>query len=253
MGIYDRDYYRKPSPRGGFADFRLWSVTTWLIVVNVIVFLADKILINAGFAWIGLGRLMGPIEAYGYFSVAKAIFAGQVWRFITFQFLHASIWHLLWNMVALYFFGPMVESYLTPRRYLAFYLICGCAGGASYVILWAAHLLIGNPYVPMIGASAGIFGVLIAATMVAPDLEVTLLFPPIPVKLRLLAWAMIGIAVYTVMTQGANSGGEAAHLGGALVGFALIKNVQLLNFVIPGRKSARRRVTFRDWRHDANH
>ena len=73
------------------------------------------------------------------------------------------------------------------------------AGGVSYILLWSARILIGDAYVPMIGASAGIFGVLIAAATVAPDMEVTLIF--IPVKLRILAWIMIGIAVYTVISQ----------------------------------------------------
>jgi membrane associated rhomboid family serine protease len=240
MGIYDRDYYRRPAPRGGFGNFQIWSVTTWLIVINVAVFLIDS-------------ALGGPIFQLGYFSVAAAVFGGQVWRFVTFQFLHAGIQHLFWNMLALYFFGPMIEDFLQPRRYLAFYLICGCAGAVSDIVLSMAHVLRDSPYAPMIGASAGIFGVLIAAATVAPDMEITLLFPPIPIKLRVLAWIMIGISVYTVMSNGTNAGGEAAHLGGAVAGFGLIKNVHLLNVFVPGRKSARRRVAFRDWSRDSDH
>jgi membrane associated rhomboid family serine protease len=253
MGIYDRDYYRKPVPRGGFANFQIWSVTTWLIVINVAVFLLDRILVNAGIGWIGFGHIFGPLEYFGYFSVSTAIAGGEVWRFITFQFLHASIGHLFWNMLALYFFGPMIEDYLQPRRYLAFYLICGCAGAVSDILLSAAGILGDGPHVELIGASAGIFGVLIAAATVAPDMEITLLFPPIPIKLRVLAWIMIGISVYTVMSNGTNAGGEAAHLGGAVAGFALIKNVHWLNVFVPGRKSSRRRMAFRDWSRDSDH
>jgi membrane associated rhomboid family serine protease len=269
MGIYDRDYYRRPTSRGGFANFRLWSITTWLIVINVAVFVTDGFLVRAGLgtplpsdadqvysmpdqpqrAVYEMG--MGPVERFGYFSVDRAIYHGQVWRFITCQFLHASPMHLAWNMLGLFFFGPMIEDLLQARRFLAFYLICGCAGGVSYILLWSARILIGDAYVPMIGASAGIFGVLIAAAVVAPDLEVTMIF--IPVKLRILALIMVGISVYTVITAGANAGGEAAHIGGALAGFGLIKNVHLLNVFVPGRKSAKRRVAFRDWRQDSDH
>jgi membrane associated rhomboid family serine protease len=245
MGIYDRDYYRSPPPRGGFANFQLWSITTWLIVINVAVFFIDRIL--------GGGEGFGPISLLGYFSVDTALYHGQVWRFITFQFLHANVPHLFWNMLTLYFFGPMIEDYLGPRRYLAFYLICGCAGGVSEIILSMAHILGDSPITPLVGASAGIFGVLIAAATVAPNVEIVLLFPPIPIKLKVLAWVMFGISVYTVMSNGVNAGGEAAHIGGALAGFGLIKNVPLLNIFVPSRKSTKRRVAFKDWRHDPNH
>ena len=77
----------------------------------------------------------GPLEEWGYFSVEKAIFRGQVWRFITFQFLHASLPHLLFNMFALYMFGMLVEQYLGRRRFLAFYLISGVGGAVMYLIL----------------------------------------------------------------------------------------------------------------------
>jgi membrane associated rhomboid family serine protease len=111
---------------------------------------------------------------------------------------------------------------------VAFYLLCGCAGGLGYIVLSTIGLLISNPFVPLIGASAGIFGVLVAAAMIAPDATVLLIFPPIPIKLKTLAWIFIGIAVYTVFSQGHNAGGEAAHLGGAVAGYLLIQFPQIL-------------------------
>jgi membrane associated rhomboid family serine protease len=140
-------------------------------------------------------------------------------------------------MMALYFFGPLVEYYLGARRYLAFYLLCGMAGGAAYLLLWAvgAHaqdprwILIVDPRTPLVGASAGIFGILIAAARIAPDARVMLLFPPIPMRLRTLAWVLLGLAAYTVIFHGANAGGQAAHLGGAAVGAVLIQFPRALN------------------------
>ena len=187
----------------------LWSVTTWLIAINVAVYVADGL----------SGRLLSD---WGFFSALTAIYYLQVWRFITFQFLHASFSHIFFNMLALYFFGPLVEGYLGSRRYLAFYLLCGTAGAAMYLILWAFGLLHAGAQTPLIGASAGIFGVLVAAAKVAPDATVMLLFPPIPMKLKVMAWIMIGIAVFTVFGNGHNAGGEAAHLGGAALGALLI-------------------------------
>ncbi|MDB5172959.1 MAG: rhomboid family protein, partial [Phycisphaerales bacterium] len=221
MGIDDRDYNRAPVGGRAFGGFQGWSVTIWLIVINVAVFLLE---------------LMDPrVGNFGYFSAFAAIDHLQVWRFITFQFLHQSPNHLIFNMIALYFFGPMVESYLGSRRYLAFYLLCGMAGAAMYLLLLMLHLLIGNPDTPLVGASAGIFGILIAAaTRVAPDARVMLLFPPIPMQLRTLAWVMVGIAVATVFFNGRNAGGEAAHLGGAVLGYLLIQRPQVLNVFAMG-------------------
>jgi membrane associated rhomboid family serine protease len=229
MGFQDRDYYREPSSSVGTmtGQMRQWSVTTWLIAINVAVFLID-ILTN---------RLLAN---WGYFSIGAAIYFGQVWRFLTFQFLHADIGHLFFNMLSLFFFGPMVENYLGPRRYLAFYLICGVAGAAMYIVLYSLGLLIPDPYVPLIGASAGIFGVLLAAVQIAPDTRVLLMFPPIPMKLRTLAWVMIAIAAFTIFRRGGNAGGEAAHLGGAALGAGLIRYPQALSVFDWKRRRPRR-------------
>ena len=237
MGIYDRDYYRA-APAPSFGAMSLMTVTMWLIVINFAVALIDSILVR----WVGRYYVVqlpwgsipfAPLNFWGHFSVAYAIWAGQVWRFITFQFLHAGLGHLLVNMLMLYFFGPLVEAYLGRRRFLAFYLICGIAGPVGYMVLWAASAtgmtnLIQTAYVPLVGASAGLFGILIAAAHIAPDATV-LIYGIFPMKLRAMAWVMLLIAVYTVFTSGHNAGGEAAHLGGAVVGWLLIRNVQWLN------------------------
>jgi membrane associated rhomboid family serine protease len=223
MGWQDRDYYRDSAyDSRRFGRFSGWSVTTWLIAINVAVFVLDNLLAAMVFGY-------PPATAWGYFSAWTAVHHLQIWRFFTFQFLHANLGHLFFNMLGLYFFGPMVESYFGSRRYLAFYLLCGMAGAAAYMLLLSLHLLIGDPRVPLVGASAGIFGILIAAAQIAPDTVVMLLFPPIPMKLRTLAYVLLGIAAYTVVVHGNNAGGEAAHLGGAALGFLLIYNPRLLN------------------------
>jgi membrane associated rhomboid family serine protease len=220
MGFQDRDYYRTPrsSYAGLTSRIRTWSLTYWLIAINVVVFVIDMMTDRT-------------LSVWGHFSIATSLGLGQVWRFLTFQFLHADINHIFFNMLSLYFFGPMVESYLGPRRYLAFYLLSGVAGAAMYIVLFLLGFLIPNPWVPMVGASAGIFGILFAAVQIAPNARVMLMFPPIPMKLRTLAWVMIGIAAYTVLGHGPNAGGEAAHLGGAAVGASLIRYPKALSLV----------------------
>jgi membrane associated rhomboid family serine protease len=149
----------------------------------------------------------------------------------------------------------MIENYLGSRRYLAFYLLCGIGGALSYLVLWGLHILIDNPWNQLIGASAGIYGILIAAAQVAPDTTV-LIYGVIPMRLRAMAWIVLGLAVYTVLTSGPNAGGEAAHLGGAVWGFLLIRNQHWLNILTPGsrrRSATKKRVAFRDWSQDMDH
>ena len=248
MGIYDRDYYRTPSPRGGLGMFDMWSATTWLIVINVAVFFIDAILREDRYH-------SGLLTQLGFFSIDAAISHLQLWRFITFQFLHQqnTFSHILWNMVGLYFFGPIVEQYLGFRRYIVFYLLSGIGGAFGYFFLDYTGFLDVYPTTQLVGASAGIFGVIVGAACIAPDIQIMLLFPPIPMRLRTLAWICVGLAVYSVLYSGANAGGEASHLGGALIGLLLIKNIQWLDFVQPRRPRMRfngRRVQAKDWSKD---
>jgi membrane associated rhomboid family serine protease len=212
----------------------MWSVTTWLIAINVAVFILNGLIAVVYTLPDGRQLPTRPIENWGYFSVATAIFGGQVWRFITFQFLHGGLFHLAFNMIALYFFGPMVEYYLGARRYLLFYLLCGMAGTVGYMLLWAASAstgveLIQSSVVPLVGASAGIYAILIAAARIAPD-TIVMIYGIIPMRLRALAWIVLAFAVYIIVRQGPNAGGEAAHLGGAVLGLLLIRNPHWLNF-----------------------
>ncbi len=243
MGWQDRDYNRSsPAPALGGA-FSGRSVVFWLIVINIAVFVLDHLLTRSMgqavqvFEFVGgerLPRSFNQIESYGYFSSATAILGKQVWRFITFQFLHADFMHILVNMLGLYFFGPMVESYLGSRRFMAFYLLCGVAGAVTYIALWLSGFVVSSPIVSLVGASAGVLGVLMAAAAIAPNTRVMLLFPPIPMKLKTLAWVAVGIGAYTVLFRGhsigSNAGGEAAHLGGCALGYLLIRRPSCLNF-----------------------
>jgi len=230
MGLADRDYYRNKPPRG-YGSMSAWSITTWLIAINVAVYVVNEL----GNNW---------LYELGYFSADTAVYQLQVWRFLTFQFLHASVMHIFFNMLALYYFGPMVEQYLGQRKFILFYLLCGIAGAVSYLLLMAGGLLQAGSAARLVGASAGILGVLIAAaTRVAPDATVMLMFPPIPMKLKTMAWVLIGIAAYTIFSRGNNAGGEAAHLGGAALGYLLIQRPEILDGLTswPRRKPPGRR------------
>lgn len=304
MGIYDRDYARadrsgRQSPFGAYGPkptswgsaggpvgrLRFLSVNTWLIVINVVVFLlaafsgsvrvpvlmdqvltapAEQVQESTAIArpqdedvppvggvmqrpvitpsdgrvvGVATYRVMDPFNAWGHFSTETGFFRLEVWRLVTFQFLHAGIIHLGFNMLGLYFFGPLVEQYLGKKRYAAFYLICGIGGGLAYLFL---NLLgaIGvslpgaldvSTTTPLVGASAGVFGIIMACAFIAPTVTVQLLIPPIPMKMRTMAYIFVGLAALNLFFfQGANQGGDAAHLGGAVAGFFFIRRPHLL-------------------------
>jgi membrane associated rhomboid family serine protease len=238
MGFQDRDYYRNDPTTAGrrVGSAGPWTVNTWIIVVCVAVYLVNMFTQGQAIVRTPQGDVRIPTDGllylWGYFSFETAIQHAQVWRFVTFQFLHdqQSITHIVFNMFGLYFFGPMIESMLGRRRYLAFYLLCGAAGPIAYLLLQYIPVLPMDTQTPLIGASAGVYGVLIAAAVKAPNTWIQLMFPPVPMKLKTLAWCLIGVAAISVFTRTSNAGGEAAHLGGAAMGFYLITHANLLNW-----------------------
>jgi membrane associated rhomboid family serine protease len=200
---------------------------------------AQRPIIDARGRAVGSSTYMGmdPLMQWGHFSTGRGFLGLEVWRFITFQFLHANFMHLFFNMLGLFIFGGLVEQYLGSRRYAAFYLVCGVFGAVAYLLLNFLGnafdinfpgFLRGSILVPLIGASAGVFGVIMASAYVAPNLVVQLLLPPIPLKIRTLAYAYVAIAAANLLLGGRNAGGDAAHLGGAVAGWFFIRNAHLL-------------------------
>jgi membrane associated rhomboid family serine protease len=139
---------------------------------------------------------------------------------------------------------------MTPRRFLLFYLACGIAGALFSSLLAGLNLYSSLPdvpqneyicnqlaafagyeghvrcweMIPLVGASASIYGVMVACAFMYPDVMISLLFPPVTLRLRTFALIIIGIASFTILFNLTNAGGEAGHLGGVLMG-ALIMSI----------------------------
>ena len=222
MGIADRDYHRRDRPGEGGAMSRLTPVVMFLLIANCAVYFVDLLLVDSAG-----GR---PFRNFGVFTIESGINEGRIWEFLTFQFLHADLFHLLANMLGIFFFGPWLERWWGSRKFLAYYLICGVAGAAFYTLLVSLGALPGDgPQSGLLGASAGIYGILIGVAFIAPNLRVALLFPPIELSMRQLALALIAIAGGSIILRlGGNEGGEAGHLGGAIVGFIIMRFPNLL-------------------------
>lgn len=306
MGIYDREYVRMgPRSGSGLGNLRFVSINTWLIVINITIFVLTTTLLQhpslqrplmfaaqfepgtsaaqrnralavtaafdprvrgtqqlpvfdpqtpatdpAGRVLVGrngepIARQIGvqpavavPVtDFWGHFSTAKGFIGLEVWRFVTFQFLHANVIHLALNMLGLWFVGGLVEQYLGSKRYAAFYLTCGVFGAVLYLLLnlvgnlfptaRVPGLLFDDTHTPLVGASAGIFGVLMAAAFIAPNARVAIL-GIIPMKMAAAVYLFTGISAANLILGSSNAGGEAAHIGGALAGFFFIRRAHLL-------------------------
>lgn len=134
------------------------------------------------------------------------------WTLLTYMFTHAAFLHLLFNMLWLYWFGPIFLFTDEPRRLLALYL-AGGVGGALFFIVSAA--IEGTPAL-LIGASASVMAVVVATAMAHPDYRVMLIFPGLEVALKWVAVVAVGIDVLCLGSGGTTS--HVAHIGGALTG-----------------------------------
>lgn len=208
MGVAEREY-----SKGGGMMAQLTPVVKGLLILNLGIYFADMLVFD--FA----------IRNQFAFAIQSALLEFRVWEFITFQFIHGSVGHVLFNCMGLFFFGPWMERWWGPKRFLFFYLVCGVGGAVFYTSLVLAGALTGsNLQTGLVGASAGIYGILVGVAVIAPSMRVSLLFPPVTLTMRQLALALMAISVgIIVLNIGKNQGGEAGHLGGAIMGFFLMK------------------------------
>ena len=159
MGIYDRDYARPYQDQhysmgSGFKGMP--PVVKWLLITNFAVFIFSMLVPNIG----------NYIYKFGAVDTSQSTNTLQVWRVISYQFLHGDVMHLAFNLLVLYFMGPFVERSFGSRTFLKFYLICGAAGGIVYTLLVLLRIL---PAGIMVGASGGIYGVMAALARLAEE------------------------------------------------------------------------------------
>ncbi|MFC1479646.1 rhomboid family intramembrane serine protease [Planctomycetota bacterium] len=169
----------------------------------------------------------------------SAIFGLEIWRFITYAFLHGGAFHVLFNMLGLYFFGPDIERNLgSQKHFLFFYLTAAVVGGLCQTGL--AFALGGKiPFLSIIGASGALMAVIVAAALYTPN-RIVILFI-FPIKLKYLALMFIGVDIISVLQEarfGSGNVARLAHLGGAGFGFLYIKFLPRIKEFIQNRKEA---------------
>ena len=210
----DRPYMRSAPPRPA-----PWPVAYTLMAVNVVIFVIQSFL-----------------DYYGIFLFTKTfalslegLGRGWYWQLLTFQFLHGGLFHLVCNLIAIYFFGRAIEDVLGGRRMLRLYLACGAVGGLCQMLLaFAAPTYFGGA---VVGASAGAFGLVATFAMLFPDRILTLLIffvLPVSLRARTLLWLSLALAVFGILVPHGIVA-DGAHLGGIVTG------VVYVHWILQGR------------------
>jgi membrane associated rhomboid family serine protease len=185
---------------------RLTPAVQWLIAINVAIYFLQL-------------TILGPENVQRALAFEVSDLTTRPWTIVTYMFVHAGFWHLVLNMWMLWVFGPRVERVWTARSFTLYYILCGLGG-------WLFHLMVARSGSYLLGASAAIYGVMLAYAMRWPDDEVRL-FPLvfIAMKVRWYVVFLVGLNLAQGLWMMNGGGGVAylAHLGGLFVGYLYLK------------------------------
>ncbi len=209
------NHYHKSGFLGRFSIFP--PVMKTLIIINVIVFLLEKLFLDRlTFGDLSIGYFF---KVYFYLWPIFETNNFQIWQILTYQFIHGDLWHLFFNLFALWMFGAELENEWGSRKFLVYFLLSGI--GAGLVQLFIAPMF--GTAAPTIGASGAVFGILVAFGLSYPNRPIFMfpIFIPVPAKIFVLIYAGINLLMGISGTGGNIA--YFAHLGGALTGFILFK------------------------------
>lgn len=203
--------------RFGFGREGVTYYVHLLILLNVAVY-AVQLILDIPFGNLIVADPPGGSEVLRFTAYSNdRLLSGWVWTPVTYMFLHGSLWHLFWNLVQLFIFGPDVERVLGTRQFIRFYIFCGVAGAFANLL----PLALGWPSIPVVGASGAILGVLVAFVVIDPDRQLFLIPLPFPITARALIIFLIAMNVLAVMTDSPVA--VATHVGGMIAGYAYMK------------------------------
>ena len=187
------------------------AVTRTLLIANVAIFGLQVLTQNAF------------VPAFALWPLASPQYPGapsfEVWQLVTYGFLHGDWTHLFFNMFALYMFGGDIERLLGAQRFLQYYLVCVVGAAVAQLIVMNG---MSTPPVPTVGASGGVFGLLLAFGMAFPRRRILLIFPPIPMPAWLFVTLYGMLELYLGVTGSQVGVAHFAHLGGMAAGYALL-------------------------------
>lgn len=194
-------------------------ITRNLLWIMAIVFLLQQILPQQAV----LPFLLWPVGDFNLGAGSEGLplsMGFQPWQLLSYGFLHGSFAHLFFNGIALYQFGARIEMVWGAQRYLAFFLVCVVGAGLCQLLFMA---MMPGTAGPTLGASGGVYGLLLAYAMLFPRERVMLLIPPVPMSARTLVIVFGALSLLMGMTGTGGGIAHFAHLGGMLFGWLLIR------------------------------
>lgn len=199
-------------PRRGVGGGAIPDVIFVLVIANGLLFAAQNM-------FDGAYSVAGPIgRNFALWPPGNGLVDFYPWQLVTYGFLHGNFTHILFNMFMLWMFGRELELLMGAKRFLTYYLVCVTGAGLVQIVV---ALIQGGVY-PTIGASGGVFGILLAFGMAFPNRMILLLIPPIPMKAKYLV-VLAGVMELFIGVSGAAPGiANFAHLGGMVFGFGLL-------------------------------
>lgn len=219
---------------------RLPPATRALLIANVLAFVVQHFLfrsfIDEQFAlWPWLSKEWQDAGAPGFMP----------WQLLTYGFLHGNLVHVFMNMLALVMFGAQLEHAWGTRRFTAFFLICVAGAGLIQLALASWSVSAGDQPYPTVGASGGVFGLLLGYGMMFPNQRVMLLIPPVPMKARTLVLLFGAIALLMGFTGLQPGVAHFAHLGGMVFGWLTILYWRRSSTPRPPSQGTRKRTHLR--------
>ena len=195
-----------------------------IILINLVIYVG-LIFLRVILTFSGAGGGYDQFMQWIMLPAAVPEFITKPWTIITYFFLHERFFHILFNMLFLYWFGKIIKEFLGGSKVVNLYVLGGLAGGIFYMLIYNTIPLFADRIDSsmMLGASAGVFAVVVGAATFMPNYTILLMFiGPVRIKYIALFYVILAFAQST----GANAGGELAHLGGAAIGFIYIKQLQ---------------------------
>lgn len=206
---------------------RSGSKLNLLIGINIIVFLAINIPMVVEKMFLGSSLIESHADDYLSLPAYLPKLLTRFWTPLTYMFMHAGILHILFNMLWLYWFGQIFEEYLGKKRTLGLYIMGGLAGALLFILAFntvPAFTHANAAYITtMVGASASVMAIIVATATLLPDYTISLILIG-PVRLKWLA--LFFVIMDFLGIAGLNAGGEMSHLGGALLGYVYIRQLQ---------------------------
>lgn len=217
--------------------WRLTPAVRYIIGINTVLFIITYLVIPfITYLDTNLGIILTVIEYWLKLTPVKTVYNLALWQVFTYMFFHVDVFHILFNMLAIWMFGSSLEEYWGTKKFLIYYFLTGIGAGLCYT---GFSFLIGSAGIPTVGASGAVYGLLLAFGMLFPD-TILLMFLLFPMKAKYAVIIFAGVE-FLLSFQNTNVA-HIAHLGGMLFGFIYLRNQNFMNDIFDFQKRKKKKL-----------